>query len=310
MKLILSILLTLAIAHNCEEFYSRNEVLQDSIHALQSQLKSLSPEVSLILQDLEVNKKVLHSLVQSYNSNPSLQTAEKITQVLHIISIDLSLLSNPPENLSKLEIENLILTLTRSIQRARLLREHKDFSRLYNKLLKKEEEKDIIIKNLLNEKRKLDEEIENLKAELLNSTNCVKDVEKSKDLVEKELEEEKKNRIEQVDILESELKIDEEKLEHENVKSLKEIQESQNKLIEELQTQNSALTLKIQQAQTDLAELENSWNVDKASCESYKIELGSRSDQLISCETNFEDFRRKVELESIDQIQVLKDSEM
>lgn len=310
MKLLISLVLSLALAHNCEEFFSSNEVLQDSIRALESQLKSLSPQIPNILQDLESEKKLLHGLVQSYNSNPSLITAEKITQVLHSISIDLSLLSDPPESISKIELDIIIQNLTRSIQRARLLKEHKEFSRIYNKLLKKTEEKDEKITELLKENKELSDSSQKLKDLLVKTKKNLKDEENSVNELSEQLDEQRKEEDGVIGSLEEKLKDDEEKLKNENVASLKKIQESQNELIGELQKNNLELTLKVEQAQTDLADLQNEIKVSKASCESFKEELDSRSSQLVECETNFEDFRRKVELENIDQIQVLKDSEM
>jgi chromosome segregation ATPase len=93
------------------------------------------------------------------------------------------------------------------------------------------------------------------------------------------------------------------------MKNFKGIQDSQNELIRNLQMQNSQLTLKLEQAQTDFAALNNAVALDKSSCETVSSELQTRSAQVAKCESNFEEFRRKVKIENLDQLQVLKDSE-
>ena len=76
-----------------------------------------------------------------------------------------------------------------------------------------------------------------------------------------------------------------------------------------MRSENSAQILKIEQLSTEIANLKNNIVIKKNSIENLQQELKNRDDQLINSEAYFEDFRRKIELENVDQIATLRNSE-
>ena len=298
-------LLPVLFAQDCPELLSKAQDLESEVLSLRIQLSTFTSDPSLILQDLNSNQLKLDKLIKSFQKASSLSTAEEIKQVLQLISIDLSLLEDP----SLPSITDAIRSLSSSIYRVRLFAENKEFSKVYNKLLIKVKTQQEQINEIEKEKSSMLVHIEESKTELLACKLSLKSEKEIRRLAQDQLDDEQENRAEQIDIIENSLTEAEQVSRNKQMTNFKGIQDSQNELIRNLQKQNSQLTLKLEQAQTDFAALNNAVALDKSSCESVGSELKTRSEQFAKCESNFDEFRRKVQIENLDQLQVLKDSE-
>ena len=298
-------LLPLLFAQDCPDLLSKTQDLESEVLSLRIQLSTFTSDPSLILQDLNSNQLKLDHLIKSFQKTSSISTAEEIKQVLQLISIDLSLLEDP----SLSSTTDAIKSLSSSIYRVRLFSENKEFSKVYNKLLIKVKNQQEQINSIEKEKSSMLVQIEESKTDLLACKLSLKSEKEIRKIAQDQLDNEQENRAEQIDIIENSLTEAEQVSRNKQMKNFKGIQDSQNELIRNLQMQNSQLTLKLEQAQTDFAALNNAVALDKSSCETVSSELQTRSAQVAKCESNFEEFRRKVKIENLDQLQVLKDSE-
>jgi chromosome segregation ATPase len=261
----------------------------------------------LVFADLTKNKETLNNLIEDFHTTRSVSTAEQIKHVLQIISIDLSLLESEEESSS---VDLTLKSLSSSLFRIRLLKENKEFSKAYNKLLLKLKNQEENLNSLSKENSLMMVKIEEDKSDLLSCQLSLKNAKSLKKITEDLLESEQENRSDQIETIENSLTEAEKLSRASQMQNFQGVQDSQNELIKSLQKQNSQLALKLEQAQTDFSALSNSMNLDKSSCDSVRNELKARSEQLLTCESHFEEFRRKVELENIDQVQVLKDSQI
>ena len=310
MKLLLSLLVVIISADTCPEIEQKNQELLTDIIQLRAKLQYFSSNPDQIVEDLASNKAKLNSLIEEFSgTNNKLSLAEDIKLYLLMISEDLRLLNYSPEDVSQIAVDTTLEHLKEAIYKARLFKESKEFTKLYNELIQKYKESQYFITDLQKENAQLLAKLESSKSEY-ETLNSLYNTELNLRMISNaELEKLKIEHSNRIEVIEQAITQEEQLSRHKEIENFRKIQESQNILISQLQSQNSEQSLIIEQLNTDKASLENELSVEKNTLENLQNELISRNGQFMSSETNFEGFRRKVEIENSEQIKILRISQ-
>ena len=309
MQLLLS-LFAVALSIECPEVEQKNLELQDSVQQLRSKLQALASNPDQILQDLASNKAKLNSLIGEYaKTENKLSLADDIKLYLQMISEDLRLLNYSPEDVSQTSVENVIENLTNAISKARSTKENQEFSKLYNQLMSKFSQSQYTIIDLQTENAQLLAKLESSKSEYETLQSLYENEKNLRIIANAELEKLKVEHSSRIEVIEEAIAQEEQLSRHKEIENFRKIQESQNTLISQLQSQNSQQSLIIEQLNTDKASLENTLLIEKNTLESLQSELKTRDEQLMNSESYFEDFRRKIEIENNEQIISLTSSQ-
>lgn len=310
MKLFLS-LLSLSIAtQTCPEIEEKNQELLLHIQSLRKQLQGFSSDPEEIMQDLTSNKEKLNALIREYSQNSDeLYLAEDIKHYLLMISEDLKVLNTLPENISVEIVETTLSELSEAIHIAKVYESNKEFSRTYNKILSKLDQAHDNINNLVSENALLLGKLENSKAEYQNLMNTYQNEQNYRLIAENELSRLKIDHSNRIEIIEKAITHEEKQSRQKEIENFRQIQESQNILISQLQTQNSEQALRIEQLGTSLSNALNTLNASKNTIENLEQELKSRNTQLLDSESNFDEFRNKIELENNGQLSSIRSSQ-
>ena len=310
MKLFLSIISLALSASICPEIESNNQELRQQIQSLKSQLQVLTLSPEKVLSDFISNKDKLNVLINEFaSSNFDLNLADEIKHYLLLISEDISLLNYTPEDISAESIDLALQEFTAAINQARAYQQNKEFSKVYNQLMLKLDESQAIIKELQLENAQLLGKFESSESDNEETKRLYENEQNLRIQAENELKQSKIDHSDRIEKIENSISEEEESSRAKEILNFENISNSQNLLILQLRSENSAQILKIEQLSTEIANLKNNIVIKKNSIENLQQELKNRDDQLINSEAYFEDFRRKIELENVDQIATLRNSE-
>lgn len=314
--LLILLLCSQAFCNSIHELDQENEELRISNEILHKQLLDLSKfkDMSIVIQeDFAYNKEKLQALVNEFNkeSSDSIQIAliDQILYFLKVLHEDLLIMEHNDQGVNAKDIEITSKKLKESLEKFKTRQENKEFSRAYQELKQSVERKDQSLQTLQLENAKLIGKLDSAVAELAQHDQNYSHISKKLEELEASLEKTQKDQAERLENLKSSLQSEEQASRSKEIEDFKKIQDSQDELIDKLQSKNSEQTLKIEELSLEKSNLISKLRLLNSTIERLDNEIEARSNQLEQSEIKFEDFRRQIEYETNDEIINLRNSE-
>lgn len=314
--LLILLLCSQAFCNSIPELDQENEELRISNEILHKQLLDLSKfkDMSIVIQeDFAYNKEKLQALVNEFNkeSSDSIQIAliDQILYFLKVLHEDLLIMEHNDQGVNAKDIEITSKKLKESLEKFKTRQENKEFSRAYQELKQSVERKDQSLQTLQLENAKLIGKLDSAVAELAQHDQNYSHISKKLEELEASLEKTQKDQAERLENLKSSLQSEEQASRSKEIEDFKKIQDSQDELIDKLQSKNSEQTLKIEELSLEKSNLISKLRLLNSTIERLDNEIEARSNQLEQSEIKFEDFRRQIEYETNDEIINLRNSE-
>ncbi|OMJ71916.1 hypothetical protein SteCoe_29753 [Stentor coeruleus] len=314
--LLILLLCSQAFTNSIPELDQENEELRISNEILHKQLLDLSKfkDMSIIIQeDFTYNKEKLQALINEFNkeSSDSIQIA-LVNQILYFLKVlheDLLIMESNDQGINAKDIDAASKKLKDSLDKFKTRQENKEFSRAYQELKQSVERKDQSLQTLQLENAKLIGKLDSAVAELAQHNQNYSHVSKKLEELQESLEKTQKDQAERLENLKSSLQTEEQASRSKEIEDFKKIQDSQDELIDILQSKNSEQTLKIEELSLEKSNLISKLRLLNSTIERLNNEIEARSKQLEQSENKFEDFRRQIEYETNDEIINLRNSE-
>jgi chromosome segregation ATPase len=270
--------------------------------------------MSIVIQeDFAYNKEKLQALINEFSkeSSDSIQIAliDQILYFLKILHEDLLIMEHNDQGVNAKDIETASKKLKESLDKFKTRQENQEFSRAYQDLKQSVEHKDQSLQTLQLENAKLIGKLDSAVAELSQHNQNYSHISKKLEELEASLEKTQKDQAERLENLKSSLQSEKQASRSKEIEDFKKIQDSQDELIDKLQSKNSEQTLKIEELSLEKSNLISKLLLLNNTIERLDNEIEARSKQLEQSESKFEDFRRQIEYETNDEIINLRNSE-
>jgi DNA repair exonuclease SbcCD ATPase subunit len=291
-----------------QELRISNEIL----HKQLMELSQLNEMASIIKEDYSYNKEKLDALLNEYSNEPEdyikLTLSEQILYYMSIIHVDIIILGGVSDGVSAEDLEDSIKILANSIELFKANQQNREFNRAYNDLKVALDRKDESLKSLQLENAKLIGKLDNAFAELEQATQKFQYSSKKLNNLAQELEKTQKDQGTRLESLKASLQTQEQNSRTKEIEDFKKIQASQDDLILQLESKNSEQLLKIEQLSMEKVNLLSKLRLLNSTIERLGTEIQARDSQLRVSESKFEDFQRKIEYETSDEIASLRTS--
>ena len=321
----LILLIVKAFSSPISELLQENEELRLSNEILHKQLLDFSKTSSissLISEDFTYNKAKLSSLLSEFIPDSSLtlklSLLDQVLYYLLILSQDLEILQINPENNKSLdlidpidvkELNSFIFSLNTQIEEIRSNLLNQEFRVAYQQLQISLEQKDQSIKNLQIENSQLTAAMDSTCSDLDQlMQNLQHEREKLNNLTQ-ELDSTRAGQVSRLASLKKSLEDQENSSRSSQSLEFKKIQSNQDDLITKLQTKSSEQVLLLEELEMKKVNLLSKVRALNSSIERLENEVKTRQGQVLDSEAKFEEFRKRVEMETNNEIFTLRQEE-
>ncbi|CAG9317582.1 unnamed protein product [Blepharisma stoltei] len=299
-----------------EQLEKENRELKKAYTNLQKQIEQVSKLIDFgekIHEDYTYNIENLEALIEEYQDEEDysvkLDLAEELIPFIQGIIEDSKFYGGEINGFTTSQLNDVSFTLKTSIQIAKDRENTRTFETVYNELKNELINKDEIIMQLQIENAKLNGDLQTTIAEFEeNKQKC--NIEHTKLIsLQDEINTLKRDHAESIEVLSESLKTQQKISHKKQLKDFKTIQESQDSLILDLQDKNADQTLLIEQLSVEKSSLASRLQLLENSNDRLQSELISRTSQLQAAHEKFDDFRKKVESETMNQITSIEGAE-
>lgn len=187
--------------------------------------------------------------------------------------------------------------------------EASEFAKAYNEVKLQLDRREEELRTLQLENAKLTGQLDSKTAQLQQTQDRLKYSSDKAEQLQYDIDKLRKDQADRLEQIKSTLQQEEEKTRTRQIEEFRQIQQSQDSVITELQIRLADQAALIEQLSVEKSQLNSQIRYMNNTLDRVGNELEIRSEQLKSAEGKFEEFRKQVEIDNASEIQALKSNE-